>query len=133
MNLPERCDKYSINKPLMVEHSIQLKVGGMLMGRHSKVRNYLALMAIHDFTTIYYHNKPILYSSRYITVTRQLDVAINATSEHAERLRGDIQIRHLWQHQTDTVIDVIAIYKDDKLTYLAHLTMLQKLNRREIK
>ena len=117
----------------MVEHSIQLKVGGMLMGRHSKVRNYLALMAIKYFTTNYYHNKPILYSSRYITVTRQLDVAINATSEHAEHLRGDIKIRHQWKYHTDTVIDVIAIYKDDKLTYLAHLTMLQKLNRREIK
>ena len=33
-------------------------------------------------------------------------MTINATTEHAEVLRGDIQIRQMWQRQIDTNIDV---------------------------
>ena len=34
------------------------------------------------------------------------NITISLTSNQAEGLRVDLQIRHLWQHQTNTIIDV---------------------------
>ena len=81
-------------------------------------------MATQYFTTYCVHGEPLIYLIWYGKVPKKLDVTINSTSEHAVGLRGDLQILHLWQGQTDTIIDVRVMYSYAKTyTPFPQLTM----------
>ena len=45
------------------------------------------------------------------------NITVNPYPEHAEGLRRDIQIFHLWQHQIDIIID-LRVTETDAKAYL---------------
>ena len=90
-----------------------------MTGSHNKVHDSLDLMSTEVITSYSVLNQPNISSRRDRTGPKLADVTINATSDHAAGLHGDLQIRHLWQSQTETIIDDIMTDTDDK-TYISH-------------
>ena len=92
--------------------------GGLLTVRNKKLRNSLTLMAAQAFTSSSVYIKKIISSSQYETGPKQPYVAMNAISDHTAGLRRDLQICHIWQHQTDTII-YIRVTDTDTKTYIS--------------
>ena len=116
-----------------------------MAGSHNEIRNSLALMGIHKFSSYSIHNKPIISSNWDRTGTHthwyqadrrtgQTDnTTINATSDNTEGLRGDRRIRHMWQRQTKNIIDIRLVDTDENHTSPAHWKFLWRHNGRKIK
>ena len=114
MDIPDKYDGCAPRKLFTLQHSLQCKVGGLVTGRHNKVRDSLALMATQDSTSYSVRDKPIISSIWDGIGTKQPDITINAILDHAAGIRGDLQIRHLRQRQTGTIIDVRLTDMDAK-------------------
>ena len=111
-------------------------MGGLGTVNDNAVRDSLIPMATKYFTPSSVHDKPIKSSGWDKTGPKHADVTINDTSDHVVGLRRDLQIRHLWQHQTDTIIDVTVTDTYSK-TYIYHpldnvAEMQEKENKRNL-
>ena len=65
--------------------------------------------------------------------TRQPEVTIKSTSEQATGLSGDLQIRHLWQHQTNIIIDIRVTDTDAKIYISLPLNNVRETQEKENK
>ena len=117
-DLPDKCDGCANNKPFTLQHMIHCKVGGMVMGCHNEVHDLISVMRTQAFYSYSIRNKPIISTSRGGTgthshrhqadrITGQMNnIIVNVTSNHVEGLQGDLHIHHMWQRQTENIIDV---------------------------
>ena len=62
-------------------------------------------MAIKYFTSYSVRDKPIVSSCRDVTGPKHPYVTMNATPYQSLGIYVDLQIRHLWQLQAETIID----------------------------
>ena len=76
-------------------------------------------MVTQVFTPQFVHEKPIIYLLWDGTEQKKPGFNINDTSYHAAGLCVDPHICHLWQRQTDTIIDFRVTDTDSK-SYISH-------------
>ena len=119
--LPEKFHRCTTNKPFTLQNLFRWKLGGLVTVHHNKVWDSLALMGLQDFLSYSVCDKPLVCSRRVRTGTKHSEVTINSTSEQAVGLYKylHIQIHHMRQHQTDTIID-FKVTDTDKKYYISH-------------
>ena len=68
MNLQEKNYGCVNNKPFTLQHTLEWKVQGLLMGRHNEVWNYHSIMETRAFS-YYIYDKPVISPCWYVTGT----------------------------------------------------------------
>ena len=102
--MTEKCQRtYQKKNVIAVPQKRQHKIENLVTWRHNEVCNSLALTKTQAFTYYPVHEKPLIYSSNYGTEKKDSHYQHH---KKAVRPRCDIHIRHLWQCQTDTIINV---------------------------
>ena len=87
--------------------------------RHNKFRDSITLMATKAFTYYSIRDELTISSSRGGTGPKNPYVTINAASDHVAGLFRDIQILHIWEHHTETIIDFIVMDTYSR-SYISH-------------
>ena len=116
-----------------------------MKSHHIKACGSIALMCIWDFSSYSICNKPVIYSYCYGTENNRYwrfqlnmmgqtsNITTNTTSESPEGISGNLQIRHMWQWDIDTIIDDRVMSTDTKLHFYRHLdNVLDSLDRYKI-
>ena len=97
-NLPTHCD--GCGAKFSIAHGLECKKGGLVIQRHDKIKFELQDLATRALIPYVVRNEPQIYLGRGADVDNA-EGMFTPTEE-----RGDLQIRNLWKHQTDCIMDV---------------------------
>ena len=123
-DLPTVCD--GCGKKHSLHHALQCIKGGLIGGRYDDYRDDLGLVAGQAYSPSSIRDDPRVKKGRE-TEDRskkldpqdaQVTTITNKDKQKDDGLYGDLLIRHLWQSNTDTIIDV-RITDTDAKSYIS--------------
>ena len=91
------------------------------MARHNELRDEVADLVDKAFTPSHVRDDPLIYSGRSVKRTKATPAGPSKKNDQAGALplevkedKGDLLIRDLWQHGTDSVHDICVVNTDAK-------------------
>ena len=122
-DLPKYCD--GCEGRFSISHALVCKKGGLVTVRHNELRDGVADLAGKDFTPSHVSDDPLIYSGRAVRRTKPTPAGStkpNPTREtpaapEVTEQKGNLLIRYLWQHGTDSFHDMHFV-NTDALSYL---------------
>ena len=101
-------------------HSLNCKRGGLIAARHNDLCDWVADLAVKDFTPSHLRNDPLIYQGCALKRLKSKPAGPSGSTNpgdkppEATKQKGDLLIRYLWNNGTDGVHDMRLVNTDAK-------------------
>ena len=113
VDLPQHCD--GCGARFTIDHALNCKKGGLVIGRHEEVKEELIDLASRAFRPSQVRDEPRIHNVAAQPQSGATPEAAPVTRLHRQNQdRGDVMIRGLWEKGTYCILDVRVTHLDAK-------------------